>query len=329
MAHSFYLYENGKLNKKNDTLLFECENEKIYLPITNIKDLYVFGCVSITKPLFELFNENKITVYFYNKIGHMIGKFIPYNSNQSGEMIVSQVNHYMDSQKRLYLAKQFVEGECYHILKVLRYYENRKKKMVYSDAITSILDLMYQINHCLTIPHLMSIEGRVREIYYSQFSTIVNNKYILTKRVYHPPINEFNALISYGNAIIYNKILTEILRSKLDERIGYLHSTNKRRQTLNLDISEIFKPIIIDRVIFSLINKNMIKKDDFKKINEGIYIGKENKKILVREIENKLESEITVNKRRVKYKNLIIKEIYKLQRHFMEREEYKSLKVRW
>ena len=77
-------------------------------------------------------------------------------------------------------------------------------------------------------------------------------------------------MISFGNSIMYTTTLSEIYKTHLDPRIGYLHSTNFRRFTLSLDVSEIFKPIIIDRVIFTLLGRNMINGDDFEKNMEWI-----------------------------------------------------------
>ena len=82
-----------------------------------------------------------------------------------------------------------------------------------------------------------------------------------------------NALISFSNSIIYTQVLSEIYQIHLDPRIGYLHTTNFRRFTLNLDVSEIFKPVIGDRTIFPCINKKIITEKDFDKDLKGIILN--------------------------------------------------------
>ncbi len=74
-----------------------------------------------------------------------------------------------------------------------------------------------------------------------------------------------NTLISFGNSLMYSTVLTYIYQTPLDPRIGYLHSTNFRRFSLNLDISEIFKPIIVDRSILNLVNKKNHFRKTFQK----------------------------------------------------------------
>ena len=49
-----------------------------------------------------------------------------------------------------------------------------------------------------------------------------------------PPLND-------GNVFLYQRIATEIRKTALDIRIGFMHSTSNRSETLNLDIAEIFK----------------------------------------------------------------------------------------
>ena len=110
----------------------------------------------------------------------------------------------------------------------------------------------------------MGIEGNIRDMYYKAFDSIINNKdFVFQERTRRPPKNHLNAMISFGNSLLYVLVLSEIYKTHLDPRIGFLHTTNFRRFTLNLDVAEIFKPIIVDRVIFTLISKKIIQINDF------------------------------------------------------------------
>ena len=77
----------------------------------------------------------------------------------------------------------------------------------------------------------------------------------MENRSKRPPQNRLNALISFLNSLCYVTTLAQIYKTHLDPRIGFLHETNFRRFSLNLDIAEIFKPIKVikddyDSVIF-------------------------------------------------------------------------------
>ncbi|MCL2323793.1 MAG: CRISPR-associated endonuclease Cas1, partial [Oscillospiraceae bacterium] len=102
----------------------------------------------------------------------------------------------------------------------------------------------------------------------------------------------------------------------------------KRNESLNLDIADIFKPIIIDRVIFTMINKKIInEKTHFESSeNNGVYLNKEGKKIFLKYIDEKMYSKITVDNISVTYLGLIRREILNLLKYVEKDEPYKPFK---
>lgn len=130
---------------------------------------------------------------------------------------------------------------------------------------------------------------------------------------------------------MYTMVLGEIYKTPLDPTISYLHEPSSKRFSLSLDISEIFKPLIVDSVIFSMINKNMIRKEDFDFEDHICYLSEVGKKKFIKEYENKLST--TVKHRRlnrsVSYKGLIRLECYKIIKYIIEDEKYKPLKAWW
>ena len=125
--------------------------------------------------------------------------------------------------------------------------------------------LRREIDRSNTIEELMGIEGNIRKSYYSAWNIIVDQEINFDKRVIHPPDNMINSLISFVNSLIYSKVLSEIYKTQLNPTISYLHEPGVRRFSLCLDISEVFKPLIGDRLIFSLLNRRQITEDSFTK----------------------------------------------------------------
>ena len=86
--------------------------------------------------------------------------------------------------------------------------------------------------------------------------------------------NFIKTLISFGNTMLYQRIANEINRTSLDIRIGFVHAAGFRPESLNLDIADLFKPILVDRTIFTLVNRKMIHAVDFIEVEqEGIFIS--------------------------------------------------------
>lgn len=114
----------------------------------------------------------------------------------------------------------------------------------------------------------------------------------------------------------------------MDIRIGFVHAANSRSESLNLDIAEIFKPIIVDRTIFTVIHNLQINNRDHfeKEDNGGIYLNNAGKRIFIRELEYKLSSKISIDGQKLTYDKLMKAEVYKIVKFVQDNEKYKPFK---
>jgi CRISPR-associated protein Cas1 len=330
MKRTIYIFSDGEIKRKGNTIYFESSEGKKYVPIENTQEILIFGEVSLNKRLLEFLNENEIVVHFFNYYGFYIGSFYPREHLNSGYMILKQAEHYLDTTKRLRLAKKFVWGAVKNLIKVLEYYIARGKPL--QEIVERIANLEPGISIANSIENLMAIEGNIRDHYYNSFNIIIENEnFTFEGRTRKPPKNMINALISFSNSLVYVVCLSEIYHTHLDPRIGFLHSTNMRRFTLNLDVAEIFKPIIGDRLIFSVINKGIIKPSHFEEKLNGIVLNEKGKQLFVQEFDERLKSTIKHRKlgRHVSYRELIRLELYKLQKHLIGEEEYTPFVAWW
>lgn len=178
---------------------------------------------------------------------------------------------------------------------------------------------------------LMGIEGNIRHRYYEAWPILINQEIDFKKRVKHPPDNMINSLISFVNSLIYTKTLTEIYQTQLNPTISYLHEPGERRFSLSLDISEIFKPLIGDRLIFSLLNRNQITEKSFTKELNYLHLTKDASKTIIAELESRLKTTIKHKDlgRSVSYQYLIRLEAYKLIKHILDEKAYEPFEIWW
>ncbi|ERM93084.1 CRISPR-associated protein Cas1 [Caldanaerobacter subterraneus subsp. yonseiensis KB-1] len=330
MKRTIYIFSDGELKRKDNTLFFETEEGKKYIPVENTSEIMVFGEVSLNKRFLEFLTQSEIILHFFNRYGYYVGSYYPREHLNSGYMILKQAEHYNDVKKRLYLAQKFVEGGYKNIRQVLKYYQNRGKNL--EDIIYAIERLGERIDSTSSINEVMALEGNIREYYYKGFDEVIQNPdFKFEERTKRPPKNFLNALISFGNSLMYTVALSEIYKTHLDPRIGFLHTTNFRRFSLNLDIAEVFKPILVDRTIFTLLGKKMITSEDFEEEAEGLLIRDNAKKVFVQEFEDKLQTTIKHRNldNNVSYRRLIRLELYKLEKHLIEEELYKPFVAQW
>lgn len=330
MKRSIYIFTNGQLQRKDNTIYFENETGKKYLPVENIREMYLFGEVSFNKKFLEFCSQKEILLHFFNHHGYYVGTYYPREHYNAGYVIFKQVEHYIDMEKRVHLARQFVYGAVRNILQVLRYYQNRGKDVgAFREHIEEILPGIDQVNQ---VSQLMALEGNIREVYYHAFDRILENEmFRFEKRTKRPPQNHLNTLLSFGNSLLYTMVLSEIYKTHLDPRIGYLHTTNFRRFSLNLDVAEIFKPILVDRVIFTLIGKRMLTAKHFEKQLEGTYLKETGRKVFVEELEKRLQTTIRHRSigREVSYRRLLRLELYKIEKQIVENQEYQPFVAQW
>ncbi|MBO4804914.1 MAG: type I-B CRISPR-associated endonuclease Cas1 [Paludibacteraceae bacterium] len=339
MKRTYYLFNPGTLERKDNTLKFTPYQEEVdgvlrqagssrFLPIEDIAEFYVFGSLHATSSLFNFLGQHDIAVHFFDYYENYTGSFMPREGLLSGRMLLAQTTAYQDNEKRLAIAKKFIEGAAFNMQKNLRYYNSRGKET--QPIIDLIEEYARHLPETKSIPELMGIEGNIRQSYYDAFDLILN-EFQMEGRSKQPPQNEVNALISFGNMMCYSQCLRAIHQTQLNPTISYLHTPGERRYSLSLDITEVFKPLLVDRVIFKLLNKKELQEKHFEKGLNKCLLNQAGKKIFVKAFEDRLNETIKHRtlKRNVSYRHLMKLECYKLAKHLLGMEEYKPFKMWW
>lgn len=336
MKKSFYLFNPGQLERKDNTLRFTPMNDDVtepagparYLPVEDISEFYVFGSLKASSSLFNFLGQKDICMHFFDYYENYTGSFVPRDGLLSGRMLLAQAEHYRSNAKRMAIARSLIEGAAANMLKNLAYYNRRGKDL--QPAMDTIEQLAGSIAATASVEELMGVEGNIRRCYYEAFNTIIND-FDMGGRTKQPPQNEVNALISFGNMMCYAICLRAISQTQLNPTISYLHTPGERRYSLCLDVSEIFKPIIVDRTIFKVLNKREIQSSHFDKKVGSCLLNNAGKKIFVKAMEERLNETIQHKslKRKVSYKHLVKLECYKLAKHLLGIETYKPFKMYW
>lgn len=326
---NYHIINNGILNRKDFTLLFENDNGKKYLPVEATESLNVYSSVIFSSNFFKYISSKKICVNIFDKYGELAGTFSPPESLHGGITMLKQAAIYLDEDKRKLIVRKLEIASLHNMRSNLKYYERHHTSEKLRNGISSFSKYITEMNEATNVTMLLTIEARARQLYYSLFHEIIcDPAFEFTKRTRRPPRNPLNALISFGNVFLYNRIATEIQKTSLDIRIGFVHATNRRCQSLNLDIADLFKPLIVDRAIFTVINRHMIHASEhFEKTEDGgIYLNKEGKQIFINELENKVYQKQTEENLPRTYDTRIREEINKIFRFVCYDEKYKPFK---
>ena len=332
MEQSYHLFKNGKLKRDQNTLRVDVEDSDDgphYLPVENVGSLFCHGQIEFNTRVLDFLSQHGIVLHVFNWQEYYAGSYFPRRTLVSGKSTVQQSLHYAELERRLAIARLFVDGSADEMRSNVQYYSRKEDGL--GQIIDSIDEYREQIDSVESIDELLGLEGTIRSEYYQLFATVTPEEFEFGRREYRPPPNEINSLISFGNSLLYSTILSELYKTHLDPTISYLHEPSDRRFSLCLDLSEVFKPIIVDRLILRLLNRSQISKADFESSLDGCLLTDAGRKLVVREFEETLERTVEhphLN-RHVSYQYLLRLEGFKLHKHVLGDQPYKPFSRWW
>lgn len=327
--HTKYIMSMGELSRKDNSILFKNEKGNNYIPIENVREIYCLNEVSMNTKFLDFISKAGIVVHIFNYFGKYSGTFYPKEYLVSGNLTIRQSKAFLEN--RCELAKAFVQGIADNVYIVLyHYYKHGKKEL------KEILDWLKNdvpefLSKDLEIKEILFIEGQIWMKFYNSFKYFLPQDFIMNKRVKRPPDNPINVLISFGNSILYARTISKIYNTHLNQTISFLHEPSEGRFSLSLDLSEAFKPAIVYKTIFEVVNnrKIQVSKHFDKKLNYCL-LNESGKKIFIEALEERFDNVFVhpVLKRKISYETAIKLDGYKLIKFLVEQKEFKPFSLK-
>jgi CRISPR-associated protein Cas1 len=317
------LAQGAYISKNGESIKVTINGEPVLKThYTNISSLMIYGNVQVSVQTIKFLASNKIPIVFSNTNGKFEAIALG-NYPKNGFVRIKQLQKFLDSSKRLEYAKSIVKGKIMNQL------------FVYRDKLKGnpkeLSNFLSQVDQCRSIDELLGIEGIASQQYFSRFSDILKG-WEFRERNRRPPKDPVNSLLSFGYSILLNNVLVTIVSTGLDPFIGFLHTQEYGRPSLALDLMEEFRPLLVDRVILSLILSRQIKKNDFiKNIEGGVLIKDKAKKRLIDAINKRmnLQHYHPLFKRRLEYRRIIEAQVRLFEKLILDEiEEYKPFVIK-
>ncbi len=329
MGSTRYIMSCGELTRKDNSLCFRKDGKNVYIPIENTKEIYCLNEVSVNTKLLDFLSSNHVIMHFFNYYGSYSGTYYPRDQYCSGKLLIKQVKAF--ENQRTDIAKAIVHGIGDNIYEILYHYYKHDKKEVKPTADWIRKEFHKCVDSAQTIAEVMSVEGEAWARFYSNFKYFLPEDFVMNKRVKRPPDNPINALISFGNTLLYTKTVSTIYRTHLDQRISFLHEPSEGRFSLSLDMCEVFKPVIVYRTIFDLVNNKrlQVEKHFEKKVNYCI-LNEDGRKIFIEAFEQRLETVFYHErlKRKITYRTAMKLDCYKLIKFILEGKEFVPFSIK-
>ncbi|MEO0858347.1 MAG: type I-B CRISPR-associated endonuclease Cas1b [Bacteroidota bacterium] len=358
MPRDHYLFSNGRLRRRQNTLWLEkatedrvpgvalddtgapsgtLTGEKAVLPVEAVDALHCFGEIDLNAKLVVFLAQQRIPVHVYDYYGNYAATLYPREYLLSGRLTVAQAEHYLRPARRLRLARAFVGAGLYNIRRVLRYHAKRVgDEAPVRHALAVVEREAARAPEEAAIPELMAVEGRARDAYYRAWPAMLGPRlaevFPFDGRQRRPPSNALNAAISFGNALCYAACLKALYRTALDPTISYLHEPGDRRYSLALDLAEVFKPLLVDRAILRLLKTGRLQPSHFEGRLGGTYLTETGRRRFVEAWDERLRRTVRHRRlgRHVSYERLIRLDAYRLVRHLTDpADPYVGFRAWW
>lgn len=321
MKKTKYFFSSGKIKRVDNSVVFENEYKKIKLPIEGLKELHFYSSIEFNDSFLSLMAKHNVDIFVYDFYGNQIGAFYNQKKMKNAKILIKQVEFFQ--RNRLYIAKEIVRGLNKSIERILlNYYKNKKRELKKN---LSLLKQQYaEIDDIKEINELMLLEGRIWKNLYDNIPYLINDKLTFKGRTKRPPLDEINALISFLNTVLYNKTFSKIQSTSIYPEVSFLHEPLDRKNSLALDIAEVFKVDFSYRIIFKLVNKKMLKEEHFRSVGSAIFLNEEGKRLVLKEVNKKLnETKFDAHlKREISFEHRIKLEVYKIVKTICEGEPY-------
>ena len=324
-----YIFSMGELKRKDNSIAFKNKKGTIYLPIENIRELYCLNEVSFNTKFLDFISKAGVVIHLFNYHEGYSGTFYPKKSLISGDLTIKQSYYHIEN--RIKIAKSIVQGIANNIHEVLYHYYRHDKKELKPLLEWLKKDVEKTLQKELGIKQVLFIEGQIWSRFYDSFKHFLDKDFLMNKRVKRPPDNPINALISFGNTLLYTKTLSAIYQTHLNQSISFLHSPREGRFSLSLDLCEVFKPVLVFRTIFDLVNRKklQVSKHFDKKLNFAL-LNDEGKKIFIEAFEGRVSEKFLHPKlkRKTTYGHCLKLEGYKLIKSILEDKEFKPFSLK-
>lgn len=330
MDRNYHVFSDGRLERRENTVRLVTEDEETnHIPIEHAEAIFLHGQIDFNTRLMSFLNDQGVAVHVFGWNDYYAGSVMPERGQTSGRTVVAQVRAYDNKTHRRRLAAAIVAGSIHNMRTNLVYYQSRDRDV--HASVAAIDEAAERVDDAGTVDELMGVEASARKAYYRAFEEILPDEFTLGRREYDPPPNEVNSLISFGNSLVYANCVSAIRATALDPTISYLHEPGERRYSLSLDLADLFKPVLADRVLFRVVNRSQITLEDFESELGSCLLTEGGRQTYAKAFEETLERTVEHPRlnRKVSYQYLLRLEAYKLKKHLLTDEEYHAFERWW
>jgi len=259
--------QGSKLKKISRRIILENPDRKLLeLPVRKLDGVITFGNIQFSNQAVSLLSNNGIPLTYLSYSGKPKGQFLPARTKNL-DLRYMQYQILETENLSLQFAKAFVFGKIISAKNFITKAKRISKNLNFDKSITKLNNLGLKTINVKNYQSLLGLEANISKTHFDLLKFLFKKELKFTKRKMHPPEDEVNSLLSLAYTLMGNLINAIVHGSGLDTYTGYLHKTDYGRNSLSLDILELFRFDVVDKFILNLTNLEIIKKSDFENDN--------------------------------------------------------------
>jgi len=277
LLNTLYVTTQGAyLARQGETVLVRVEKEtKLRVPLHGLDGIVCFGRVGCSPALMGACAERNVTLSFFSLRGRHWARV---QGPVSGNVLLrrEQYRRADDPERAAEIARAVVAAKVANsrtvLLRALRDHPEAAGAGDLEAAERHLGLILRGLAQPVGLDAARGAEGEAARAYFGVFDHLIvaqKSDFAFTRRSRRPPLDRVNALLSFLYSVLAHDVASALEGVGLDPAVGFLHRDRPGRPGLALDLMEEFRPLLADRVVLSLINRQQVRANGFRETESG------------------------------------------------------------
>ncbi len=268
MATLYVVDDGARLEREHGRLLVVKRDAVLFaVPFSRLDQVVVAAGISVTSPALSALLEAGIGLTLLNRQGEVQGHLRP---PADGHVALrrQQYARMEDPAFALAVSKAMVAGKV-HNQRAAAMRLIRTHPACDATAPATMARVLQRVDAVTSLDTLRGLEGEAARAWFGVMRSVIAPEFGFGARQRRPPPDPINALLSLGYTLLVENVIAACEIVGLDPHAGFFHTEKYGRPALALDLMEEFRSVIVDSVVLNLVNRAMVRKQDFAPGPEG------------------------------------------------------------
>ncbi|MDJ0514798.1 MAG: type I-D CRISPR-associated endonuclease Cas1d [Trichodesmium sp. MO_231.B1] len=294
MGTTYITHEDAFIGKNDERLVVKADKQKLLdIPLIKVDGVVILGRATVSPQVVMELLSRQLPLSFLTKNGKYLGRLEP-EMTKNIFVRSAQWKAAGKSEQSVHVVKGFVRGKLKNYRNILLRRQRESSELDFQLPLKKLEAAIAPINSTNNIDSLRGLEGAGSAAYFSCFNQLIKGSdFTFEARRRRPPTDPVNSLLSLGYSLLRHDVQSAVNIVGFDPYLGYLHYERYGRPSLALDLMEEFRPLVVDNMVLSVLNKGLLTPANFtsEPISGAVSLTKEGLKIFFRAYEQKKQTQ--------------------------------------